>query len=69
MRILILGAGALGGYYGARLIQGGAAEEVAFLVRPKRQALLAAHGLVVESSIGDFTLPVTTVKDDAPGRH
>ncbi len=68
MRILILGAGALGGYYGARLIQGGAAEEVAFLVRPKRQALLAANGLVVESPIGDFTLPVKTVTADAPGQ-
>jgi 2-dehydropantoate 2-reductase len=66
MRILILGAGALGGYYGARLIQGGAAE-VAFLVRPKRQALIAANGLVVESPLGDFTLPVKTVTADAPG--
>lgn len=67
MRILILGAGALGGYYGARLIQGGAAEEVAFLVRPRRQALLAASGLVVESPLGDFTLPVRTVTAESPG--
>ncbi|WP_421993147.1 2-dehydropantoate 2-reductase [Roseococcus sp.] len=67
MRILILGAGALGGYYGARLIQGGAAEEVAFLVRPKRKALLDANGLVVKSPIGDFTLPVKTVTAEAPG--
>ena len=69
MRMLILGAGALGGYYGARLIQGGAAEEVAFLVRPKRQAQLAQEGLVVQSPIGDFTLPVKTVTADAPGHH
>lgn len=67
MRILILGAGALGGYYGARLIQGGAASEVAFLVRPKRQVLIAANGLVVESPLGDFTLPVKTVTAEAPG--
>lgn len=67
MRILILGAGALGGYYGARLIQGGAAEEVAFLVRPKRQAQIAQEGLVVKSVLGDFTLPVKTVTADAPG--
>ena len=33
MRILILGAGAVGGYYSARLIQVGA--DVTFLVRPK----------------------------------
>ena len=38
MRILILGAGAVGGHYGARLIQVGA--EVTFLVRPERQILL-----------------------------
>lgn len=68
MRILILGAGALGGYYGARLIQGGAAEEVAFLVRPKRQALLAASGLFVKSPLGDFSLPVKTVTAEAPGK-
>lgn len=67
MRILILGAGALGGYYGARLIQGGAAEEVAFLVRPKRQAQIAREGLVVKSVLGDFTLPVKTVTAEAPG--
>ncbi|TCI00815.1 2-dehydropantoate 2-reductase [Roseococcus sp. SYP-B2431] len=69
MRILILGAGALGGYYGARLIQGGAAEEVAFLVRPKRQAQIAREGLVVKSPLGDFALPVKTVAADAPGNH
>lgn len=67
MRILILGAGALGGYYGARLIQGGAAEEVAFLVRSQRQARIAAEGLVVKSPLGDFTLPVKTVTAEAPG--
>lgn len=36
MRILVLGAGALGGYFGGRLLEAGA--ELAFLVRPKRQA-------------------------------
>ncbi|MDB5413625.1 MAG: 2-dehydropantoate 2-reductase [Rubritepida sp.] len=67
MRILILGAGALGGYYGARLVQGGAASDVAFLVRPRRQAQIAKDGLVVESPLGNFSLPVRTVTAEAPG--
>jgi 2-dehydropantoate 2-reductase len=68
MRILFLGAGALGGYYGARLIQGGAAEEVAFLVRPRRKALLDQEGLVVKSPLGDFTLPIKTVTAETAGQ-
>ena len=47
MRILILGAGAIGGYYGLHLAQAGA--EVTFLVRPKRAEILARDGLVVHS--------------------
>jgi 2-dehydropantoate 2-reductase len=39
MRILVLGAGALGGYFGAKLLQGGA--NVEFLVRSARAAQLA----------------------------
>jgi 2-dehydropantoate 2-reductase len=64
MRILVLGAGALGGYFGARLIEAGA--EVAFLVRPKRAALLAEHGLRVESPFGDFHRQVTTLTEATP---
>jgi 2-dehydropantoate 2-reductase len=47
MRILILGAGAIGGYYGMHLAQAGA--DVTFLVRPKRAEILARDGLVVHS--------------------
>ena len=54
MRILILGAGAIGGYYGARLMQAGA--DVSFLVRSGRAAQLAAHGLVLRSPLGDAQL-------------
>lgn len=50
MRILVLGAGALGGYFGARLLEAGA--DLTFLVRPRRAAQLAATGLVVESPFG-----------------
>ena len=56
MRLLILGAGAVGGYFGARLVQAGA--EVTFLVRPARQAQLAMHGLCVDSPLGDVRIPV-----------
>jgi 2-dehydropantoate 2-reductase len=54
MKTLVLGAGATGGYFGARLAQAGA--DVTFLVRELRAAQLAAHGLVVRSPHGDFTV-------------
>jgi 2-dehydropantoate 2-reductase len=62
MRILVLGAGALGGYFGGRLQQAGA--ETAYLVRPRRREQLAREGLVIESPFGAARLPVTT---HAPG--
>ncbi|AIQ87841.1 MULTISPECIES: 2-dehydropantoate 2-reductase [Methylobacterium] len=55
MRTLIVGAGATGGYYGARLAEAGA--DVTFLVRPARAAKLAADGLNVRSPLGDLHLP------------
>src|ERR1035437_4125607 len=55
MRILIVGAGALGGYFGARLLQAG--RDVTFLVRPRRAAQLAKAGLVVRSKLGDANIP------------
>ncbi|WP_207002763.1 2-dehydropantoate 2-reductase [Trinickia mobilis] len=62
MKILVVGAGAIGGYYGARLLDAGA--DVAFLVRPKRAAVLGALGLKVCSVLGDFDGPVHTVQCD-----
>lgn len=62
MKILVVGAGAIGGYYGARLLQAGA--DVTFLVRPGRAAALAADGLRVRSPLGDFDGPVVTVARD-----
>src|SRR5579863_1900919 len=59
MKILVLGAGGVGGYFGGRMAQAGA--DVSFLVRPKRAAQLAATGLVIKSPVGDLTQPVTTV--------
>ena len=54
MRVLVLGAGAIGGYFGGRLLEAGVAEEVAFLVRPGRKAQLERDGLAIESPAGDF---------------
>src|SRR5499427_9651 len=54
MRILVVGAGAIGGYFGGRLLQ--AKRDVTFLVRPKRAAELASAGLVIKSPAGDVTL-------------
>ncbi|WP_426664585.1 2-dehydropantoate 2-reductase [Rhodanobacter aciditrophus] len=51
MRILIVGAGATGGYFGGRLLQAG--RDVTFLVREKRAALLAQNGLRIRSALGD----------------
>lgn len=56
MRILVLGAGAVGGYFGGRLAEAG--RDVTFLVRPPRAALLAERGLAVTSPLGDSCVPV-----------
>ena len=55
MRILIVGAGALGGYFGARLLNAG--RDVTFLVRPATAARLAASGLNLASPKGNLALP------------
>jgi 2-dehydropantoate 2-reductase len=62
MRILVLGAGGTGGYFGGRLSQGGA--DVTFLVRPGRAAALDATGLVIKSPFGDANLTVKHVTAD-----
>jgi 2-dehydropantoate 2-reductase len=53
MRILVVGAGATGGYFGARLAAAG--RDVTFLVRPKRAEQLRAGGLQILSPNGDLT--------------
>jgi 2-dehydropantoate 2-reductase len=62
MKLLVLGAGGIGGYFGGRLAQAGA--DVTFLVRPKRRERIAADGLRIESPLGDATLAVKTVLAD-----
>lgn len=59
MRMLVVGAGALGGYFGARLVEAG--RDVTFLVRPARARQLAEHGLHLVSPHGDLTIAPRTV--------
>jgi 2-dehydropantoate 2-reductase len=54
MRILVAGAGAIGGYFGGRLAEAG--RDVTFLVRPQRAAQLRRDGLRITSPHGDLTL-------------
>ncbi len=64
MRILVVGAGAIGGYFGGRMLQAGC--DITFLVRPRRAAELASAGLVIKSPNGDVTLKnPPTVQADA----
>jgi 2-dehydropantoate 2-reductase len=55
VRILVIGAGAIGGYFGGRLLEAG--RDVTFLVRPRRAAQLAEMGLAIASRFGDVVLP------------
>jgi 2-dehydropantoate 2-reductase len=59
MKILVVGAGAVGGYFGARLAQAG--RDVTFLVRPSRAQQLSNEGLRIVSPHGDLTLQPKTV--------
>jgi len=54
MRILVVGAGGVGGYFGGRLAQAG--RDVTFLVRERRAEEMKAHGLQIVSPYGDATL-------------
>jgi 2-dehydropantoate 2-reductase len=55
VRILVVGAGAIGGYFGARLAAAG--RDVTFLVRERRAQQLRRDGLLVMSPLGNVTLP------------
>jgi len=59
MKLLVLGAGAIGGYFGGRLAEAGT--DVTFLVRPRRREQLARDGLCIQSPLGDLNMPVKTV--------
>jgi 2-dehydropantoate 2-reductase len=55
MKTLVIGAGAIGGYFGGRLLEAG--RNVTFLVRPGRAARLAEAGLVIQSPAGNLHVP------------
>ncbi|MBL0141838.1 MAG: 2-dehydropantoate 2-reductase [Betaproteobacteria bacterium] len=59
MKLLILGAGGIGGYFGGRLAQAGV--DATFLVRPKRRETIARDGLVIESPLGNARIAARTV--------
>ena len=59
MNIMVLGAGAIGGYFAGRLIEAGT--DVTFVVRPARRQTLTEHGLCIRSKLGDFSTPVTAI--------
>jgi 2-dehydropantoate 2-reductase len=58
-KILVLGAGGIGGYFGGRLVESGA--DVTFLVREGRRKILSEQGLQIESPFGDAQLAVKTL--------
>jgi 2-dehydropantoate 2-reductase len=62
MRIVIMGAGGLGGYFGARLAAAG--NDVAFVARGAHLAAIREHGLRIESPRGDLHLPHPVATDD-----
>ena len=67
MKILILGAGAIGGFFGAHLIKSGA--RVSFLVREKRKAKLKKSGLSIFSTKGDFKVEPSFLDKNIPGQQ
>jgi len=63
MRIAVMGAGGVGGYFGGRLAQAG--NEVTFIARGNHLAALRAKGLTLRSSAGETRIPVKAVEDPA----
>jgi len=62
MRVAVVGAGGVGGYFGGRLAQGGI--DTLFIARGATLEALRTRGLRVESIKGDFALPRVNATDD-----
>jgi 2-dehydropantoate 2-reductase len=62
MRIAAMAAGAVGGYFGARLAAAG--HDVFFIARGAHRDAIAKNGLTIESVLGNFHLPKPNVTDD-----
>jgi 2-dehydropantoate 2-reductase len=68
MRILVIGAGAVGGYFGGRLLEAG--RDVTFLVRARRAGEIKAQGLQIVSPHGNVTLhPVVITAEQIAGPY
>lgn len=63
MRIVVMGAGGVGGYFGGRLSQAG--HEVSFVARGKHLEAIKAKGLALKSPLGDALLKVRAAEDPA----
>ena len=61
MRIVVMGSGGVGGYFGARLAQAG--NQVSFIARGKHLEALRSRGLTVKSARGDLQLAVNAYED------
>jgi 2-dehydropantoate 2-reductase len=62
MRLAIVGAGGVGGYFGGRLAAAGA--DVSFLARGAHLEALRSHGLRIESPLGNVELPRVSASSD-----
>ena len=67
MRVLILGAGAVGGYFGGRMVEAGM--DVTFLIREKKRRKLEKTGLVIKSPNGDLSIKPNLVTIDKIGSN
>ena len=63
MKIVMMGSGGVGGYYGARLLQAG--HEVAFVARGTHAQAMRKKGLRIRSELGDAHLSVRVIDDPA----
>ena len=59
MKILIVGAGGIGGFFGAKLQQVGV--DITYLLREQRQRLIQDRGLMIETPKGSFTIHPKTI--------
>jgi 2-dehydropantoate 2-reductase len=62
MKITIIGTGAVGGYFGAKLVQAGF--DVSFLARGKQLEAIRNHGIKIKSILGDFEVTDVKVTDN-----
>ncbi|MEP7329270.1 MAG: 2-dehydropantoate 2-reductase [Betaproteobacteria bacterium] len=62
MRIAVIGAGGVGGYFGGRLAQAG--NDVVFVARGRHLAALRERGLLLESGLGNASIRNATFTDD-----